>query len=69
MHADPALRERQRDSPGADPELERCTAPGETREEVDRRADDRRVEHDRIVVVPGGDPLAEVVLRHSSSFR
>ena len=35
VHANAALRERQRDAAGADPELERGTVAGQVREEVD----------------------------------
>ena len=52
-HADAALRERQRDPAGADPELERGAVAGELGQEVDGRLDAR----------PGQDssPLAAVV--------
>ncbi len=63
VHADSALRERQRDPAGADPELERGAAPGELGEEIDGRIDDGRIEHVRLrLVVPRGDALAEVAV-------
>ena len=45
MHADAALRERQRDATGADAELERGAAAGQIGEEVDHRLHDRGLEH------------------------
>ena len=39
VHANAALRERQRDAAGADPELERGTVTGQVREEVDDGTD------------------------------
>ncbi len=53
-------REGKRDPPGSDPELERASASSELDEEVDDWIDDRSLEDRRIVVVPGGNALAEV---------
>ena len=63
VHADAALRERQRDPAGADPELERRSVAGELGEEVDRRIEHVRLEHvGRGLVVALRHVLAEVVL-------
>ena len=50
-------------------ELERRAVARELGEEVDDRVDDGRVEHRRVVVVAGGDRLAEVVLGHPARSR
>jgi hypothetical protein len=63
-HADTAPGQRQRDPTGADAELECGTVSSELCEEVHHGVDDRRVEHRRVLVVTGGDRLAEVVLGH-----
>ena len=61
----PASGERQRDSAGADGELERGTVTGELGEDVDGPPEHAGVEHRGIaVVIPGGDVGAEVVLWH-----
>jgi len=63
VHADAALRERQRDPPRADPELERGSVAGELGEEVDDRLDDGAVEHVGTgLVIPRCNALAEVIL-------
>jgi hypothetical protein len=55
----------QRDPSGADGELQRRTVAGETGEEVHGRTEHTGVEHrSRLVVVAGGDLVAEVVLEH-----
>ena len=60
-----ALRERQRDSAGANPELERGALTGKVSEEVDRRVDGFRFEHGRMqLVVALGRTSAEEVLGH-----
>ena len=57
------LRERQRDPPGADPELERASIAGELGEEVDNGVEHRRIEHVRGgLVIPSSDPLVEVAV-------
>ena len=64
-----ALRQRQRDSPRADPQLERRSTPGELGEKGDGGLDHRRVEHVAARrVVPSCDLLAEVVLGHASNL-
>ena len=66
VHANAALRERQRDPAGADPELERGAVTGQVCEEVDDGIDRLRAGDLRPrVVVSRGDALAEVVLRHA----
>ena len=66
VHANAALRERQRDAAGADPELERGTVTGQVCEEVDDGIDRFRAGDLRsCVVVARGDALAEVILRHA----
>ena len=68
MHRHAALAERQGHSAGADPQLQGCTVAGEAGEEVDGRAEDRRVEHRRRPgVVGGGDWFVEAVLGHAST--
>ena len=65
MHPHAAPRQRQCDPARPDPELERRPVAGELRQEVDHGLDGRRFEHVRTgLVVPRGDLLAEVVLRH-----
>lgn len=69
MDLDATARQRERDPPGADPELERASITGERSEEVDRRLDDSRLEHPvRARVVQVGDVFAEgaVLVRHGS---
>ena len=61
---DAARGERQRDPTGADAELQRGAVSRELGEEVHYGVDDRRIEHHRVLVVAGGDRLAEVVLGH-----
>ena len=66
MHGDAALRERQRDAAGADPELERRAVAGQLREEVDDGTDVLCAGELRPwFVVSRGDALAEVVLGHA----
>ena len=69
MHADTALRQRQRDPARADAELERCAVAGESGEKVDRRADDVGLEHvGGRVVVPSRHALAEVIVGHGGTL-
>lgn len=64
MHVNAAPGQRERDSVGADPELERSAVARFSGEEIDRRPDDARGEHVRVrLVVVLGDALAEEILR------
>ena len=56
-------RQRERNAPGADPELEGGAVAGELDQEVDRGTDDGRIEPLRRVqvVVLGDEPLEEVL--------
>jgi len=55
-----ALGQRQRDPPGADPELQRSAPPGKTGQQVHDRGHHRRVEHaGGVLVVHRRDALAE----------
>ena len=55
-----ARRERERDAPGADAELQRGAVAGELGQEVDRRTDDSRIElFRRVGVVALGDRPAK----------
>src|SRR5438309_6260773 len=68
VHAYAALAERQRDSSGADPELEGGAVAGQLDEEAHRGLDDRRIEHgSRRDVVALGYPFVEVDLRHDGT--
>ncbi len=63
VHADAALRERERDPAGADSELERRPVTGKRGEELDRRIEHVWIEHVRRgLVVALRHVLAEVVL-------
>ena len=65
MHFHTPLRERQRDPPRPDTQLERGAVVGERSKEVDDRLDRRSLEHlVRWVVVAGRDLLTEVVFGH-----
>ena len=64
MYPNPAGREGQRDAAGADTELECRAAPGQARQEVDDRVDDRRREYLRVLVIAGGDTLTEEIVGH-----
>ena len=60
MDLDAARRQRHRDPPGADAELERPPVAGEPGQEVDRRPDDGSVEHPVVgLVVLGSHGFAE----------
>ena len=66
-HAAP--RERKRDAPRPDRELERAATSGELGQEVDDRIDRLRVEHLGVVVVGRGDALVEVpVIVHARNL-
>jgi hypothetical protein len=70
VHGNAARRERQRDPPRADSELERGAVARQLGEEVDDRFDDvGREQVGGVDVVARGDALAEEVLRRSRSPR
>jgi hypothetical protein len=55
-------RERQRDPPGADAELERTPGADAIREEIDDGIDHARIEDLGIVIVGRGEPLVEIAV-------
>ena len=60
VHRDTAPRERKRDAPRPDRELERAATSRELGQEVEDRIDRLRAEHLGVVVVRRGDALIEV---------
>ena len=69
VHTQAALRQRDRDAAGADAQLEHRAATRAPDQEIDDGVEHRRVEPLDLVVVPGGDLLAEVVGRHGPTRR
>src|SRR5439155_15430749 len=69
VHRDAALAQGQGDAAGADAELQGGAVSGEVGKEVDRRVDDRGIEHaGRRGVVERGDALVEVDLGHRATL-